>query len=103
VYRGLEDEALGVYQDVTLSAFDLLASYSITTIFSAHRCSLYRLGINHASAWLEISPQANPEAFTDNPMDPLPGAVDAPLSEVMVDDGPPGEVMGEQAPLATAL
>jgi hypothetical protein len=74
VYFSLEDEALGVYQDVTLSAFDLLASV-VSTIFSAYRCSLYRLGIDHACTGLGVPLQADPEAFSDGPVDPLPGAV----------------------------
>jgi hypothetical protein len=35
----LEDETFGVHQQVTLTAFDLLASV-ITALFSAHRCAL---------------------------------------------------------------
>ncbi len=55
------------------------------------------------SAGLGISFQANPqEALADSPVDPLPGAVDTPFSEVVVDGGPPGEVVREQAPLAAA-
>ena len=41
--------------------------------------------------------------MADGPVDPLPGAVDTPFSEIMVDGGPSREVVGEQAPLATAL
>jgi len=85
----LEHEAFGVYQQVTLSALDLLASYSITSIFPAYRGGLYRLGIHHARAGLWISFQANPKAFADGPVDLLPSTVDTPLSEIVVIDGGP--------------
>jgi hypothetical protein len=84
----LEHETLGVYQDVALTALYLLASI-VTALFSAYRGTLYRLGIHHARAGLRIPLQADPEAFAESPVDPLPGAVDAPSPEVMVDGGPP--------------
>ncbi len=61
---GFEHQALGVYQDVALTALDLLASYSITALFPAYRSSLDRLGIKYASAGLGIALQANPKAFS---------------------------------------
>jgi len=100
---GFEHETLGVHQQMPLTAFDLLASYSITAIFSAHRGTLDRLRIHHAGTGLRIPLQANPKALADGPVDALPGAVDPPSSEVVVDGGPPRKVVGEQAPLATAL
>jgi hypothetical protein len=89
---GFEHKAFGVHQDVTLSAFDLLGSV-VTTLFSAYCGTLDRLGINHTCAGLGISPQANPKAFSDSPVDPLPGAIDTPLSEIVVDGGPSRKVM----------
>ena len=80
----LEYETLGVYQDVALTSFDLLAPV-LTPVFPAHSSTLYRLGIHHARAGLRIPFQANPKAFADGPVDALPGAVDPPLSEVVVD------------------
>jgi hypothetical protein len=68
--------------------FDLLASYSIASIFSAHTGALDRLGIHHPGAGLRISHQANPKAFSDGPVDHFPGTVDPPSSEVVVDGGP---------------
>ncbi len=99
----LEYETLGVYQDVALTSFDLLASYSITSIFSAHSSTLYRLGIHHARAGLRIPFQANPKAFADGPVDPFPGPVYAPSSKVVIDGGPSREVVGEQTPLTATL
>jgi hypothetical protein len=98
----LEYETFGIYQDVTLTALDLLPSV-VTALFSAHSGTLDSLRIHYASTGLRISFQANPQAFTDSPVDLFPGSVDAPFSKVMVDGGPSREVVREQAPLATAL
>jgi hypothetical protein len=99
---GFEDETFGVYQQVTLTPLDLLASV-ITPIFAAYCGTLDRLAIHHAGAGLRISVQANTKAFTDRPIDLFPGAVDAPSSEVMVDGGPSREVMGKQTPLTATF
>jgi hypothetical protein len=96
---GFEYETLCVHQDVALAALDLLA-----TIVTALLCAtLDRLGINQASAGLCISVQANPQAFSYSPVDPFPGTVDAPGSEVVVNGRPSREVVGKQAPLTTAF
>src|ERR687898_3208903 len=102
VELGFEDETLGVHQDMALTPFDLLASV-VAALLSAHRGALYRLRIHHARTGLRVPLQANPEAFSYGPIDPFPGTVDTPFSEVVVDGGPSGEVVGKQAPLTTAL
>ncbi len=86
---GFEHEAFGVHQDMALTSFDLLASYSISVLFSAHRGSLDQLRIHHPGTGLRISPQADPKALADSLVDPLPGAIDPPLSEIVVIDGGP--------------
>src|SRR4051812_46872023 len=78
----LEYETLGGYQQVTLTALDLLASV-VTPLFLAYRGALYRLGIHDARAWLRIPAQANPQPFTDGAVDPLPSTVHTPSSEVV--------------------
>src|SRR5215212_6093748 len=98
----LEYESLRVHQQVALTPFDLLAPV-VSALFSAHRGALDRLGVHHASAGLRVPFQSNAQAFAEGLVDPLPATVDAPFPEVVVDGGPPGEVVGEQAPLATAL
>ena len=90
----LEYETLGVYQQMTLSSFDLLASI-VTPLFPAYRGALDRLGIPYARAGLRIPLQANPKAFSESSIDALPGTVDAPFSEVVIDGGPSREVVGE--------
>src|ERR671921_480840 len=81
---GLEHEALGVYQQVSLTPLHLLATI-VTALFSAHRGTLHRLRIHHARAGLGISLQAYSQAFSESPVDPLPGTIDAPFSEVVID------------------
>src|SRR5215204_2858271 len=87
---------------MTLTPLYLLASV-VAPLFAAHRGALYRLGIYHAGARLGISFGAHSQAFSEGPIDTLPGAVHAPSPEVVVDGWPPGEVVGQEPPLATAL
>jgi len=88
----LEDETLGIHQKVTLTAPNLLASV-VTTLFSAHSGRFDRLTVHYAGAGPRISLQANPQTFSESSIDALPGAVYAPLSEVVVDGGPSREVV----------
>jgi hypothetical protein len=87
---------------VPLTPLDLLSSVE-AAFFSAHRSTLHRLGIDHSGAGLRISLQAYSKAFSEGPIDTLPSPVHAPLSEVPVNGGPPGKVVRQQAPLASAL
>jgi hypothetical protein len=94
-------ETLGVHQKMTLTSFDLLAAV-VAPILSAHCSTLHRLGIHNASAGLWISRQANSQTLPDSPVDALPGTVDAPLSEIVVNGGPSRKVVRKQAPLLAA-
>src|SRR5687767_6473300 len=80
-------ETLGVHEQVALATLDLLASI-VATLFSAHSGSLDGLGIHYARAGLRVSFQANPQTFSESSIDPLPSAVDAPGSEIVIDSGP---------------
>src|SRR3990170_4804871 len=90
-----EHETLRVHQDVALASLDLLAPV-VTSIFSAHRGGLNRLGIHHARAGLRAPFKADPQPFAAGPVDPLEGAVDPPGPKIMVDGGPSRKVVGEQ-------
>src|SRR5215213_10318942 len=96
----LEDETLGVHQQVTLTAFDLLATV-VAALFSAHTSGLDRLTIHYAGTRLGISLQADSQTFSDSPIDPLPGAVDAPFSEIVIDSRPSRKVVWQKPPLTT--
>jgi hypothetical protein len=87
---------------MALTPFDLLTSV-VTALLSAHRGALYRLAVHHARTGLRVPPQANPKAFAEGTVDPLPGTIDAPFSEVVIDGGPSRKVVGQESPLAAAL
>jgi hypothetical protein len=94
VNPGFEHEAFCVYQDVSLAALDLLAPV-VTTLIASHAGALDRLGIHHTGARLGISLLAHPQTLAQGGVDPLPGAVDTPHPQVMVDGLPRREVVGK--------
>jgi hypothetical protein len=98
----LEHEAFGVDQDVALTPLDLLGPI-VTPVLPAYPGALHRLGIHHARAGLRISLQAHTQAFSESSVDTLPGTIDTPSPEIVVDGWPSRKVVGKQAPLATAL
>src|SRR5919106_3613284 len=75
-----------------------LLSAIVTPLFPAHSSRFYRLAIHYPGAGLRIPPQANPQTLSDRPVDPLPGVVYSPNSEVVKDGLPWWEVVGKQAP-----
>jgi hypothetical protein len=79
---------------MALTAFDLLSTV-VTSVFPAYSGGLYRLAIYDARTGLRVPFQANPQTFSDGPVDALPGAVYAPGSEVVVEGGPAREVVRE--------
>jgi hypothetical protein len=90
---GFEHQTLRIYQQMALSALDLLAT--IVSPLSSHASSLHRLAIHYAGARLRFALHADPQTFSQGGVHPLPGAVDAPSSEVMVDGLPRRKVMGK--------
>ena len=90
----LEHESFGVYEQMSLTTFDLLASV-VTTFFSAHSSSLDRLTVYYAGTGLRVSLQSHPQAFPDSSVDPFPSTIDTPFSEVVVGGGPSRKVMRE--------
>ncbi len=91
-----EHEALGVDEQMPLAALDLLAA--VVAAHAANAGRLDGLAVDDASAGLGIAAQAHPQPLPQHQMDPLPGAVEAPLSKVMVDRLPRRQVAGQQAP-----
>src|SRR5919112_110763 len=67
----------------------------VTPLFPANSRRFYRLAIHYPGAGLRIPPQANPQTLSDRPVDPLPGVVYSPNSEVVKDGLPWWEVVGE--------
>ena len=96
MHFGFEHKPFGVYQEVALSAADLLSTV-VTTLLSAYPGRLDRLGIHYCSTGLGIAPESNAQTLTEGPVDPFPDTAYAPLPEVMKDGFPRWEVVGKQA------
>jgi hypothetical protein len=94
---GFEHQALRIYEQVSLSALDLLTAI-VTTLLSAYPGRLDRLAIYYACAGLRISLHADPHPFAQGSVHPLPGSIHSPQTEVVVDGLPGWEVMRKQAP-----
>jgi hypothetical protein len=59
---GYEHQALGVHEQMSLSSFDLLGSYSIAALFAAHARGLERLAIHDGRAGLRVPLEAYPHS-----------------------------------------
>ena len=64
----LEHESFGVYEQMPLTAFDLLTSV-VAALFCAHSGTLDRLAIDNACTGLRVSFQANSQTFSDSLVD----------------------------------
>src|SRR5215208_2763363 len=82
---------------MALSPFHLLAAI-VSSLLPSHAGTLDRLAIYYAGAGLRISSHTDSHPLAQGGVQPLPGAVDAPSSEVMVDGLPGREFMRQQAP-----
>src|SRR3712207_3594657 len=79
--------------------------FPYTTLFRSlrlPRSSSPTGSVRYAGAGLRVPVQANPHALALGGVHPLPGAVQAPGAEVMVDGLPRREVMRQQPPGAAA-
>jgi hypothetical protein len=92
---GLEHEAFSVHQQVSLSAFDFLATV-VATLFSGHPGRFDRLAIHYACAGLKISSRGPAPAHARLGAS-SPGAIDAPYSEIVVDGLPGWELVGQKS------
>src|SRR3712207_5009736 len=81
---GFEHWALRVHQEVALSAFDLLAAV-VAALFSAYAGRLDRLAIHYPRTGLRVPLEAHPHTLAQGSVHPLPGAIQSPEAEVMVD------------------
>ena len=98
---GFEHQTLSVYQEVSLSALDLLATV-VAAFFSAHACGLDRLAVHYACARLRVSLEANSHPLAQSGVHPFPCAIQAPSSEVVVDGLPGRELVGHKSPSTSA-
>src|SRR5215210_7206767 len=87
---------------MTLPAANPLTAV-ISSFFAAHSRRFGRLGVDHPSAGLRVSPQSYPQALAQRGVQTLPRPVDAPSPEPVVDGLPGREVSGQQPPRAATL
>jgi hypothetical protein len=87
VNPGFEHQTLRVYQDVALSAFDLLAAI-VSSLLSTHPCRFDRLAIHYGRARLGVPLGAYPYPLTQGGVHPLPRSIQTPEAEVVVDRFP---------------
>ena len=99
---GFEDQALGIYEQMAFSAFHFLATYSISSLCSTDPCGLHRLAIHYACAGLRISLEAYSQTLAQVSVQLLPGTVDPPSSEVVVNGLPRRKLVRQQAPSTPA-
>jgi hypothetical protein len=96
-----EHQSLGVHQQMSLASFDLLAAI-VAALFAAYARGFDRLAIHYGRGGLRVPLEADTHALTQGGMHPLPGAVQAPEAEVVVDGLPGWEVVWQKPPGAAA-
>ena len=101
VNPSFEHQSLSVHQEVSLSAFDLLAPV-IAALFSTYPGCFDRLAVHHACAGLRVSLHAHSHPLAQGGVQPFPGAIQAPQAEVVVDGLPGWELMGYKSPSTAA-
>jgi hypothetical protein len=94
VHLGFQYEALGVHQQLSLPAANLLAAV-VSSRLTAHPARLCRLRVHYRGTGLGISPEPSAQELADSVVRPFPSAVEAPSSEVMIDGAPRWEVAGK--------
>src|SRR5215212_4122344 len=82
---------------MALPTFHLLGSV-VTALFAAHTRGLERLAVHYSGTRLRVPLEADPHALTQGGMHLLPGSVQAPGAEVVVDGLPGWEVVGQEPP-----
>jgi hypothetical protein len=92
-----EHQPLRIHKQMALSALDLLGPV-VATLSSSYPGSLDRLAIHYARAGLGVPLQADPHTLAQSGVHPLPGSIQAPETEVVVDGLPGREVVRQQSP-----
>src|SRR5829696_2327785 len=97
----LDHQTFRVHEQVALPALNPLARVE-APIVPAHPRGLDALAVHDPRARFGVPPEPDPHPPTKRLVQPLPGAVDAPEAEVVVDGLPGREVVREQPPGAAA-
>src|SRR5207247_6911747 len=93
-----QDQAQAIDDQVPLAALDLLAA--VVARLPAGATALDRLAVEVGGARRALAAGLLARLVAQGVVDPLPGAVLAPLAEVVVGGGPGAVVLGQGAPLA---
>jgi hypothetical protein len=91
-----EHETFGLDEQMAFAALDPLAA--VVAPLPADTVGLDRLAVDTARTGLWSTPQPDAQALAQHQVDPFPGAVQAPLSKVVKDRLPGGQVAGQQPP-----
>src|SRR5215212_1174432 len=86
---------------MALPALHLLAA-AVSSLLSSYTITLERLAIHYPCAGLGITTHTSTEPFAQSAVQPFPGALDPPSSEVMVDGFPGRKVVRKWTPGASA-
>lgn len=89
---GPEHQSLGVHHQVALAPAQLLAT--VVASDSPDPGGLDRLAVDDAGTGLEVTPNPNSEPFPEGRVDTLPGAIQPPEPEVVIDGLPGRELVG---------
>ena len=88
MHLDFQEQTLGVHQQVTLPTSNLLVGV-VASVFAAAAGRLGRLGVGDARARERIPTQATAQQLAQGGVEPLEGAIDAPLlPEPVVDAFP---------------
>jgi hypothetical protein len=98
VNLGSQHQYLGLDHQMPLAPAEFPAA--IVASNAADARSLVGLAIDDAGAGLAVASDSYAEALPEGGMDALPGAIQSPEPEVVIDDLPGWELVGEQSPLA---
>jgi hypothetical protein len=93
----LENKTSDVPQQPSLLAANLLTTV-VSSYFSAHPTCLCRPRLHYPGTGSKISPEPSAQELVDRPGHPLLGAVETPLSEVVIDGVPRRKVAGQELP-----
>ena len=100
VNLGLQQIALGIDQDLPLSARHLLAT--IIAARSTSFGSLDRLAVDHRRGGVRLASLSDPMTLSQDLIDPLPGSFPAPRAQVLVNILPRRQIVRHHAPGNTA-
>jgi len=98
VYLGAQHQAATIDQHVALAAIDAFGAVVATNAADAGRAN--RLAIDDACTRLRVAPDSRAELLAQDSVEVLPGAVQPPQAEIVIDGWPGRELVWQQPPSA---